>query len=109
MSEAPVDPPVSEWVKVNALAFVVESYAAWKVRRSHAPTAPEPSVSVGVVKNYLDQLGRPVNYRYASGREQYRMVQAALSSLVAEGKLTTSLGAGLRGGEVKLYEPADGG
>lgn len=103
----PVEPPVSEWVEANVYAFVVESYNAWKVRCSHVPTTPEPSLTVGVIKGYLDQLGQlPANYRFRTSREQYRMVQAALTRLVATSKLTTSLGKGVRGGEVKLYEPA---
>lgn len=102
----PAEPVVSEWVEVNALAFIIESYNAWKVRRTHVPAAREPHLSVGVVKNYLDQLGRPANYRFTTTARQYRMVQAALSRLVAAGKLQTSLGSGIRGGEVTLYEPA---
>lgn len=97
----------SSWVEDTALDFVRQSYVGWRRHRLQL-SSREPSLSAGSIKGYLDQCGgQHPDYRFTVTKKRYRMVQQALDRLVRAGKLRTSLGLGLRGTEVKVYEPGE--
>lgn len=108
-----IDPQVTAEAEEVIEEYVRNSYASWRTARQYDSKRKEPSITLGDVAGYLRQhrIAGYSPFGTESGnrpftRWLYSVAKAALGRLVRKGKLRTSLGVGLRGREVRCYEPA---
>lgn len=81
-------------------------YGTWRQAKRYDPKRPEPCMTVGRIKDELDQRTVPENdYRFASDKSKTSMIRTSLTRLVREGKLAKSEGIGLTGKPATCYEP----
>lgn len=90
-------------LEVQILNIIQSTYEHW---RKHGAGRREPAITVGWIKGYLDQARTPDEYRWNSDRGKYNLIRGALGKLKRQGRITSSLGNGLRGRETRCYEPA---
>lgn len=92
------------------LEYIIERYDNYRKTKVVVPGYKEPAISVSDVAGLLSisRYGRMNPYgehnRFAC-RWNYALASKALAKLVASGKLMTSIGVGVRGKEVRCYEP----
>lgn len=93
------------WLSSLLYDLIVEYYANYKSRKELGGRVEEPSITAWSMWEDIAMRARPPWYSNLTDKQQQSLVRRLLEKLVVQGKLEASYGVGIRGEEVRMYNP----